>query len=202
MINDNLNSLLSIVEPQAYAQSPAFLGYFEASSRQWQNEALELFFGFFQTQLNRCTLVCSVTQSVVTEPFFTDDIRQLFTLLTAVGWVELDKEDEEIQQNFHLHPLTIKDTHLLRSLCKLVIEGYTYGHVFCFWHQDQLVVYPHDEVGFGVLAPPRTTGELMGMEFLNQVKANGRFEVDIRRRISAVPVGELVSRPQMVFGKA
>lgn len=200
MINDNLRSLLNIVKPQAYAQSPAFLGYYEASSRQWKNEALELFFGFFQKQLNRCTLVCSVTQSVVTEPFFSDDTRQLFTHLTAVGWVELDKEDEEIQRDFHLYSLTTKDTQLLHSLCQLVIEGYTYGHVFCFWHQDQLVVYPHDEVGFGVLAPPRTSGELIGVEFLNQVKANGKFEVDIRRRVSPRAFGESVFRPQTAFG--
>ncbi|OQW92575.1 MAG: hypothetical protein BWK78_01275 [Thiotrichaceae bacterium IS1] len=199
----NMNTshpLLSIVDTQAYAQSPAFLGYYEASSRQWKHEASEQFFDFFQNQLNDCTLFCSVTQNVVTEPFFTEAAQQSLRHLTARGWLELDKADEEIQRNFHIHPLTTKDTSLLRSLCELVIEGYTYGHVFLFWTKEKLVLYPHDDVGFGVLAPPRTTGELIGVEFLNQVKANGKFEVDIRRRVSQRAVGESVFRPQTAFG--
>lgn len=83
--------------------------------------------------------------------------------------------------NFGTHPLGSGDIPAVRSLCRLVFAGNIYGHLFFVWEKDQLVIYPHDDAGFGVIAPPRTEGELPGFNFLREAARIGCFEVSLTR---------------------
>lgn len=63
----------------------------------------------------------------------------------------------------------------------MVLDSNLYGHVFFLWEEETLVIYPHDDFGFGVLAPINTRGEILGLEFLNCFRRGGLFDVEIRR---------------------
>ncbi len=179
-----INLLKHIVNLDAYGQSPDFIGYYEADPQgNREEQAIDLFIDFFSGKINECILICSVTQSVFTEDSFTDERKRIIKSLVDKGWFEMDKEDEAVQRDFNTFTLNQDDTEDIRTVCRLVSDNCTYGHVFFLWEKDQLVVYPHEEIGFGVLAPPGTEGESIGIDFLSKAAETGIFETDLRRTL-------------------
>lgn len=179
--NSLIKLLMKSVNTDSYSTSSDFIGYFESCSLQNGKEALGVFFDFFEGKFDKCTLLCSVTQNIIKEEFFTNSEKENVDHLIGLGWIKPDKEDEEIQKEFDCYKLASNDIDSLCKLCSLVLNGCTYGHVFFMWKEDELVVYPHDDVGFGVFAPLNTIGESIGLDFLKEVKKNSLFEVSIVR---------------------
>lgn len=182
MNNNSLRLLKRIVNLEGYGNSLYFIGYYESVPfGKYKKEAADLFIDFFSQRFDRAVLICSLTQSVITENFLSDENRKYLEDMVSRGWIELDKQDEDIHEKFRMYPLMNDDIRPIRSLCELVLDGRTYGHIFFVWEADQLVVYPHDDVGFGVLAPPRTKGECTGSDFLREASGIRYFEVSFTR---------------------
>jgi len=179
---NSLNLLKRIMNLEGYENSLYFMGYYESVPfGKWKKEATDLFVSFFSQKFDESVLICSVTRSVVTEDFLSSEERKSLAEMVSRGWIEPDKHDEDIHEEFRIHPLDNDDTRAVRSVCELVVGGHTHGHLFFVWEKDQLVVYPHEDVGFGVLAPPGTAGESAGFDFLSKAGRTGFFEVSLTR---------------------
>ncbi|MCI5183623.1 MAG: hypothetical protein D3921_14085 [Candidatus Electrothrix sp. AW1] len=169
------------VNIDSYSTSSDFIGYSESCSLQNGKEVLDVFLDFFEGEFDKCILLCSVTQNIIKEEFFTNDEKENINHLIRIGWIKPDKEAEEIQKEFDCYNVENNDIDSLHKLCNLVFNGCTYGHVFFMWKEHELIVYPHDDVGFGVFAPLKTIGESIGLDFLKEIKKNRLFEVSIVR---------------------
>jgi hypothetical protein len=162
-----------------YAGSPSFLGYFEASSREQGTLAVDLFLGFFGEMWSRGSLLVSIAESVARVPAQTAEVREALARLGAAGW--LSPVDERSDKDFRVIPLSGSDRRLVRELCELTFEGFLFGHTFFFWSEERLVVYPHDDRGFGVFAAPGAAGKQIGRRFLRQAEKDPAFSADVRR---------------------
>ena len=129
---------------------------------KWKKEATDLFVSFFSQKFDESVLICSVTRSVITEEFLSSEERKSMTEMVSRGWIEPDKHDEDIHEEFRIHPLDNDDTRAVRSVCELVVGGHTHGHLFFVWEKDQLVMYPHedDNVRFLSLSHDGKTGQI------------------------------------------
>lgn len=174
--------LKEIVDLDAYAQSCHFVGYSESVPfGKWKDVAVEIFLDFIRHRLDECFLISSATQSTRKEGRFSRREEEVMSKLEQKGWIEFDKEDEDVQTKFNAFPLRKENPDTISQLCELVLDGNIYGHVFFLWEEENLVIYPHNDFGFGVLAPTNTKGEILGLEFLNGFRGSGLFDVDIRR---------------------
>lgn len=188
-MNDLLiKSLKKIVNTKSYSSSKDFIGYFESYSfGECKKEAIDLFIEVFSNMSNECFLICSITQSVIREKFFSENEKNMISTLSDIGWIEKDKDGESIERNFLVFSLTQNDTNFIRLLCELVLDNNLFGHVFFFWTKVNLIIYPHDDYGFGVFAPNRSKGRIIGLNFLTQAENSGLFRVDIRALESGEP---------------
>lgn len=141
-MNNSLKLLKRIVNLQGYGNSLYFIGYYESVPfGEWEKEATDLFVNFFSQKFDEAVLVCSVTQSVIKEDFLSNEERKYLGDMVSRGWIELNRQDEDIHERFRVYPLDNDDIQAVRSLCELIIKGHTYGHIFFVWEKDQLVVY-------------------------------------------------------------
>jgi hypothetical protein len=164
--------------PKAYARSPNFLGYFRSPDRQPRTgEAVALFLRSFDGRWLTGSLVLSVTESEIRAPAQTDAVREALKRLWDAGW--LRPLDAPLDTDFDVIPLSRADRQLVGDLCTLMLDGFLIGHIFFYWGDEQLVVYPHDDNGYGVFAPAGTKAAV-GRGFLQSAK-DAAFIVDVRR---------------------
>lgn len=183
---DVVGEVLGLVRPLgAYAASEGFLGYFESVSYgKWRDEAIALFFGFFAEALPRGFLVTSATQSVAREKSQSDEVRAAMRELADLGWIRPDMDAGELPEQLRAWAIAGCDPATLRRLCELVLDGYVFGHVFFYFRDQQMVVYPHEDYGFGVIVPREAAGERLGLGFLQEAAKPGTFSVEVRRHVA------------------
>ncbi|MFM6368214.1 MAG: hypothetical protein ACKPGN_08285, partial [Dolichospermum sp.] len=70
-----------------------------------------------------------------------------------------------------------EDINSINELIWLVLNGFTYGHVFLVWEDLDLILYPHMDCGFGFLAPKNSYGYQIAMDFFDVVENNVLFNV-------------------------
>lgn|GEM_PF-3756218 len=98
--------LKEIVDLNAYAQSCHFVGYSESVPfGKWKAIAVEIFLDFIRPRLDERFLICSVTECVIREKRFSRREREVMSKLEQKGWIEFDKEEEDLETKFNVFPL-------------------------------------------------------------------------------------------------
>ncbi len=185
--------VLDSVNLGSYSESPGFIGYFERADRYidgMADVAVALFFDMPSVELDGWTLVSSLHANDDEVGSFGDaklDARDL-------GLVEfLCKHDalhrfsygtrfgRDYDSNFYasavenaLLELTtilvdVLGQDVLRQLlvARMLVYGLR-GHCFLVSEQKGLILYPHDDTGFGVIAFGDTSCTKFALEFLNR----------------------------------
>lgn len=175
-----VKSALDVIQTlDRYTASPHFLGYFEATGpRSRTAEAVDLFLRASSAMGAQGSLLLSITTNEVRAPAWTTQVRAALDRLGAAGW--LAPVGAPLGEGFRVEPLAAADPGLVRDLCALCLEGFLFGHAFFGWEEERLVIYPHDEGGFGAFAVRGAAGEAEALAFLREAEAAG-FVVDVRR---------------------
>ena len=134
------------VNLKSYSDSPGWLGYYERSTRFSQTamyESIDKFIDFFR--------VISPNISVVTSLYIfgsgDNEITPEQKVLMEAGYLR-----DSQNKTFALHKGVAWE--IVRKLSSVVMynEGDIAGHCFFILESLGLIVYPHDDTGFGFIA--------------------------------------------------
>ncbi len=172
--------IIKNINLESYSSSPGWLGFFEqagSNEKELDEAALEYFVEFFSAQ---------IPQSIIHLFFSLESLekaRHAYDLnageVKHLKW--LVEKDWLVPGQSDRHFLQIKASDYSREdIAKLVGTiikiGDFIGHCFVVLPGPELILYPHEDCGFGVIVPPGKA-RLVGDMFLDMVAKDTRFRV-------------------------
>jgi hypothetical protein len=170
--------VIELVNLSGYAQSKSFIGYSESKREEYNSsDLIKLFNDYWGIKnIQKGYIVSSLTRSLLLEEIPSQIDEKLFQL-EKKGWINLSLDNDEIDNNLQEFTLNYESQDAIDNILSLCVEGYTYGHLFFVWPIDGLIIYPHDDCGFGVLAKFPSEGYRIGINFLSFMQNEGNFNV-------------------------
>ncbi|MGU3401538.1 hypothetical protein ACLBWS_17700 [Brucellaceae bacterium D45D] len=177
---------LKSVRLDGYGASKGFIGYFEQSGKYKQgiaDTAVDYFLHFKKSYSNELIVLSSlhinsdkklennsayVINQLVSAKMI-NDISYTEKFGTEFNSPDYEIAIEAIWNDVRTSSFSEYDPILIRNLliAKMTIGG-LYGHLFLISAEDSLAYYPHDYMGFGVIALNNNANILLGREFLKQ----------------------------------
>jgi len=190
-------SAISIVRQavnlDGYGSSPGFLGYFERKGRFSHglvDRAIDTFLTFFRGDLSRMVLVsslhCTADLNELANDYDVsgDDVRDFILPLSERKWLQLidysqfgtdyaspayEEAIAALAEDLDAFALSSCAPSAVQQVCHTVMAiGGMAGHCFFVHPADRLVLYPHDDTGFGVVRGDPTAAA-KGQAFLRSV---------------------------------
>lgn len=183
---DNIISLLlNNVNIEAYAKSENFIGYYE-SKEPLQNfqDTVAPFLNAFLDSPSDWTLVCTLVMNDLKQDCFNESERESLEKLTLCGWIKnTDEVDEEnLEAHFTGFSMKKEDESDLVSLCQLIFSNNLFGHAFLINKKRSLIMYPHDDGGFGAVGCNRTSSYDHGAKILSAIDKNKGFNLSLKKK--------------------
>lgn len=154
----------------SYSSSDGFAGYFSNKgrfSKSTARKAIKIFEDFWEmigeeTLLLASTLIIDVPLESLLEDYeYTpNDIEEYITPLLKKGFIQIQqipqiKSDSEIDEKGSFRFYNV-DKSELEYICKLffiiMALGGVQGHLFVAFESENLILYPHDDIGFGIFS--------------------------------------------------
>lgn len=184
--SNQVQFLRSVVDLDGYASSANWIGFFESKNKDKDFDKSDVVISLFDKmigfRLKEAVLICAfIIRSYAwndDQSIERDQQERIANKLESRKWtlsVFNDDKDFENLQQFSL--LYDEDIKLINELLWLVLNGFTYGHVFLVWEDLDLILYPHMDCGFGFLAPKNGSGYQIAMDFFDVVENNVLFNV-------------------------
>lgn len=189
-MSDVIETIRRVVDLDGYSKSRGYIGYFERCqplSAEELKRAIDIFSNFFGDRVASFCVVSSLythgTVADVAEKYeFTQTQQNALGVLVSSGWVDVQEAGvttgtshsiESRSLSLRVHELESADSELLKNLFIILLgAGGVRGHCFLVSEYLQLVVYPHDDTGFGVIAFGER-GTKLGIEFLKHAEGAG-----------------------------
>ena len=182
------------VDLQNYSASPNFFGYFQHLNRGVATqEVVQQAVTHFDSSLY-LALPLELVTSLFTD---VDELKAMYELtdetiekrvipLAKIGWLNLinySEHDEtawkNLENSLRSFPLVNDaDTSLLNSTM-MTVPGIN-GHCFFVNERSGLIIYPHEDIGFGILADKQNEGYRVAENFLKTVPSD-YFEVSVKK---------------------
>ncbi len=175
------------VDLNSYTCSKGYCGFFAYKNKNIKrgaNIALNFLWSHFEDQLFPVEIFSSLWTSCndsdleINYEYSADEIRQILSpALTSLPPFVLRRDCEpEIFQKIALSPTTEKG--LYGACFSVMALGGIRGHLFIHLEHNKVLLYPHDDVGFGVISTTPNTGR--AVSFLESVDLS-EFEVTMRQ---------------------
>ncbi len=164
--NEYLQIIKEHVDLDSYSFSPGWIGFFERSGRfseQQCNEAIDLLFDACDLCTAHCVLICNLfvigSDADLREQYDLndDDFRDFVYPLIARGAVQRkdDIDIDEYCQKVSSRSFSVFEEPSFELLRKvffgMMAVGGIRGHCFGVIPHLRLVIYPHEEIGFGFI---------------------------------------------------
>ncbi len=187
---NNTNDLIKYVNLNGYSKSKGFIGFSERNQKfsfELTMRMISFFLSYFEGQLHKFKVITSLHFSNNFEELKNDyDISQeqyeLLLKLHKAGWLNLvdyskfgvDYDSDEYQDHIELlyttfseHEISNQNIKLLEQLLTVVfsIDGVD-GHCFLISEHLGIIIYPHEDTGFGVIYFKEKESEALGKQFL------------------------------------
>lgn len=178
------------VNLKSYSKSKGYEGFFclsEKMSFESVNEAINIFFDFWGVVGEQALLFSNATldgdfASLVESYGYTQrDIDHHLKPVIEKGMLNLDNSvgDQYDWGTFGSMNASLSDFDYIYSLFFIVMNlGGVYGHVFLSFSGKNIVLYPHDDCGFGVISTVKDNVWVERFFALVDSKGNGKFEVN------------------------
>lgn len=152
------------------------VGYYETiTPRIHTDAALDILFTGLYSEHPAPVLYSSLTDfSGAVGQWTQEEVDQALRFAER-GWFTFGKEHAEALESFTETPAGPASD--VRTLCRLVFRGLTYGYLFLYFEHIGLVAYPHDHEGFGFAAQPNAAGKCIAKDFLDDLLHHDYLEV-------------------------
>jgi hypothetical protein len=174
---------------KSYSSSPGYAGFFGFKDKFEQKNietAINYFYQFWQENNFTKILVASSLFIDGSKPSLIDDftykehqISQYINPLVESHLVKIN-EDNSLNQ-FSLFEINSEDYSILKKLFYVIMAlGGLYGHLFIKFEHLKIVMYPHDDGGFGIFTENSVNNHVY--DFFNLVDKN-KFQVVIKAKL-------------------
>lgn len=190
----HMNSVIDLIKKHVdlngYSRSKGFIGFSERNKKfsyEISMKMISFLLSYFDGQLHKFKLVNSLHFSDRFEKLKNDyDVSkeqyELLTNLQKAGWIRaidytdfgFNYDSDEYQDNIELlyitffeHDISKENIKYLEQLLTAVfsIDGLD-GHCFIISDDLGIIIYPHEDTGFGVISFKGKEAEELGKQFL------------------------------------
>lgn len=191
--------VLENVNLSAYASSQGFLGWFEAKDRSCEEKTYEIAIGLFLTwiaEINIDFWLVSTLTHWCPDDVLSDEVSlRSIRSFREKGWLvesrsgavssgsvdsmanqDIDNTKNDTEDGFRVIDFQEAIVNDLIMLTRLMFRHYVDGHLFFVWPTLQLCVYPHADIGYGVIGVDNEAREL-GIGLLRMAQEKDVFEV-------------------------
>ncbi len=183
--------ITTLVNLDEYSSSENFIGYCERIKfldDNITNKLIDTFFNEFLYDVQKKQLFSSLYLLTSFDDLKKDYelsielINNYFLPLINEGWVEhidynklfdncslieCENKLDDIKNNLKCYDLTSNSNYLIRNVCYLIMQtGGISGHCFFYIKESGLVIYPHDDGGFGVISEANSHSIIAAKKFL------------------------------------
>lgn len=162
---------------KSYSDSPGWLGFYERKCRfssKLVDESINVFMANFKKYLNDTIIYSSLICFCLN-----NNIPYKYRLLLNLGCLKLYSDCKDCEystpQRFNMKEFLFSDYNLLTNLSYIVMKnnGDIAGHCFFILKELSLLVYPHDDTGFGFIAmDSKLSSYLIVKKFLQNLNNN------------------------------
>lgn len=194
MKNNYIDTISEIVNLSAYGSSKMWVGYCEENgtySTLAAEKAIKCFIDFFMSYLDDFVIVTSVFIDVDNKELFdipmSKDVLIAENKLIDSGYINQlylsEYYDNDLRFDQIINDLNMKftliessDERLYAYFSKIIMcdshIAIGTGHCFFVSRKNDIIIYPHDNIGFGCLAIKDKANNI-GFKFLEYMKDNG-----------------------------
>lgn len=182
-MNDSELLVKQIIEtPAGYSDYKGWIGFFEKNGTLTTaaiDSTINMLFNYFSNEVSKCEIVFSLSwyssiENLCSSFNLSKSNRMLLNNLSKKGWIKFNEKNElglnVIKPSNHEH-LIIKD--LIISIMSI---GDDIGHVFIVFPESELILYPHEDIGFGVISTSIDKENEKGLGFLKLASNNNDFD--------------------------
>ena len=183
-----LEQIRKIVNLNAYSESKYFIGFFESAENKPSEKVIidikNLFEKFFIYMGSECWIITSLVKSLWPGCKLNGEAKNDIEALLAGNWISKKNIDDYIDKELPFCTFEyVQNSHknLILPLFRLIMKyGCLSGHVFFLWPKYEIVIYPHDDIGIGIIAGNNIDGRLKAIKFLEEMKDNVKYVVELK----------------------
>lgn len=163
----------------SYSSSEGWVGFVEKSGCHTTKlciQAVDEFFNYFSEDLKNAQSIFSLSYWSTTEALLKDyevgDCgSEIIKELQKLGWF---KSETEQNQNFTMIDFdSYNKSDIYNLLLSIMVVGDTMGSVFVILPDRNLILYTHEDIGFGVISTDSSDYE--AISFLSHMSKNSEF---------------------------
>ncbi len=167
------------IDLDGYSSSPGWFGFFESTGQYDSNlidDALNLFGGYFYDYLSNSKIVFSFSiyesiQKTKKAYSLSKEQENLLSWLHKQNWLKISPAEAEF---ISVNSCDYSREDIIMLISAILRLGDFIGHCFVMFPQLHLIIYPHEDIGFGVVSTG-IDGKEKADKFLRKVARNKKF---------------------------
>jgi len=163
-----------------YSSSNGWVGFCETSgsySFELCSQVINDFLNYFSDDIEGSTIIFSLStwgsvDELIEDYGLSDQQVEILHRLQKLGWLESNMESDHSFNMIEFN--SYERSHIYNLLLSIMFIGDVLGSIFILIPSKKLVFYPHEDIGFGVVASDLNDG--MATAFLTHMSKNTKLK--------------------------